>query len=425
MLGVWLMASPATLGYADSAMAGSDWAAGFALLVFSGLSLSWRLSWARWVCAVIGLWVMFAPLALWTESAAAYLNSTLVGLLVMGFSVAVRPAPGISPVATTTGPDAPPGWDNNPSSWLQRMPVIVLALIGFLISRYMAAYQLGHIEGVWDPFFPGLETGENGTESVITSDISEAFPVPDAGMGAIVYALEVVIGLMGSAQRWRTMPWLVALFGVLIVPLGVVSITFIIIQPILIGTWCALCLMMAALMLLQIAYAFNEFVATGEFLHRRHRAGAPVLKIFFTGDTDQGEGPELDENLQRSPRDIVRDSLATGVNLPWNLGLCILIGLWLMLTRITLGADGGMANWDHLLGALIITVSVIALAESARPARWLLMPLALPLLVTPFIYGVGALAVVSNLICALAVIALAVRRGPVNGRYGRWDRLLI
>src|SRR5690625_7434833 len=61
-------------------------------------------------------------------------------------------------------------------------------------------------------------------------------------------------------------------FGVLIVPLGVVSITFIIIQPILIGTWCLLCLIAAALMLMQIAYAFNEFVATGQFLLRRKRS---------------------------------------------------------------------------------------------------------------------------------------------------------
>ena len=48
------------------------------------------------------------------------------------------------------------------------------------------------------------------------------------------------------------MPWLVLLFGLMIVPLGVVSITFIVIQPILIGTWCTLCLIAAAAMLIQI-----------------------------------------------------------------------------------------------------------------------------------------------------------------------------
>ena len=62
------------------------------------------------------------------------------------------------------------------------------------------------------------------------SEVSEAWPVPDAGLGAMTYALEILTGLMGSTRRWRTMPWLVMLFGIMIVPLGVVSIFFIIIQ---------------------------------------------------------------------------------------------------------------------------------------------------------------------------------------------------
>ncbi len=426
VLGLWLLFSPALLGYTDTGLAYSDWVSGALLIGFAGLSLSWKLAWARWVCAAIGLWVLFAPLAFWTESAAGYLNSTLVGMLAIGFAAALRPAPGVSPVAATTGPTTPPGWDNNPSSWLQRAPVIGLALVGFFLSRYMAALQLGHIDAVWDPFFAGLggAGNQNGTEAVITSDLSESFPVSDAGMGAIVYALEILIGLIGTTQRWRTMPWLVASFGVLIVPLGVVSITFIIIQPILIGTWCTLCLITAALMLLQIAYAFNEFVATGEFLHRRYKAGAPVLKIFFTGDTDEGKSEPTGENFQRNPLCILRDSLVTGVNLPWNLGVCILIGMWLMFTRVTLGNEGGMADWDHLIGALVITLAAIGMAESARPVRWLILPLAAVLLVTPFIYGVGLMAIVSSIICGLALMALSVRRGPINGRYGRWSQAL-
>src|SRR3546814_10029930 len=88
------------------------------------------------------------------------------------------------------------------------------------------AYQLGQISGVWEPFFPGLpdEPGKNGTEAVITSSVSEAFPIPDAALGGYTYALEIVTGIVGSRARWRTMPWLVFLFGLMIAPLGVVSI---------------------------------------------------------------------------------------------------------------------------------------------------------------------------------------------------------
>ena len=55
-----------------------------------------------------------------------------------------------------------------------------------------------------------------------------------------------------------------------------------------------------------------------------------------------------------SPGAFVRDMLTGGVWLPWNLALCAVIGLWLMLTRLTIGADGGMAHADHLVGALIL-----------------------------------------------------------------------
>jgi hypothetical protein len=59
----------------------------------------------------------------------------------------------------------------------------------------------------------------------------------DAGVGALTYSLEILIGVVGCARRWRTMPWLIVAFGIMIAPLGVVSIIFIIIQPIVSGTW--------------------------------------------------------------------------------------------------------------------------------------------------------------------------------------------
>jgi len=214
-------------------------------------------------------------------------------------------------------------------------------------------------------------------------------------------------------------------FGVLIVPLGVVSITFIIIQPILIGTWCLLCLIAAALMLMQIAYAFNEFVATGQFLLRRKRSGAPVLKVFFVGDTDEGKPESAQESFQKTPLCLLRDALVTGVNVPWNLALCVLIGLWVMSTRIVLGHEAAMANWDHVIGALLITFAFIAMAESARMVRFLMIPVAAALLIIPFVYGVGTTSTVLSLIIAVAVTALAVRRGSVKGRYGTWNRYLV
>src|SRR5690606_22565633 len=119
-------------------------------------------------------------------------------------------------------------------------------------------------------------------------------------------------------------------------------------------------------MLIQIPYSLDELLATGQFLKRRHDAGKPVLKIFFTGDTDEGEARKRDDNFEQPPLAVLRAFFSGAINLPWNLALCILVGIWLMLTRITLGHEGSMANWDHLVGSLVITVSVCALAEMAQ-----------------------------------------------------------
>ncbi|MDN2566099.1 NAD-dependent epimerase/dehydratase family protein [Aquibium sp. A9E412] len=424
-LGTWLLTSPATLGYGGTPLAASDYASGAALLVLGMLSLSWRLAAARFAAAAVGLWLLAAPLVFWTGSASGYLNSTLVGTFVIAFAMMLPPIPGVAAVAAETGPSVPVGWSYNPSAWLQRLPIILLAFVGLYFSRYLAAYQLGHIDGVWEPFFPGTVAGKNGTEDVITSRVSEAWPVPDAGLGAATYILEILTGALGSRARWRTMPWLVLAFGVMIVPLGIVSITFIIIQPIVIGTWCTLCLIGAAAMLVQIPYSLDELVATIQFLARRRRAGAPLLRIFFTGDTDTESGLRDPESFERHPGAIVREMVAGGLSVPWNLGLCLAIGVWLMFTRLTLGTDGAMADADHLIGALVVTVTVIAFAEVARPLRLLNVGFGLALTITPFVLDTTLLATGASLVAGVLLIGLSLRRGPVRAKWGGLERYAV
>ena len=425
-LGAWLLAAPPTFGDVEPGLVASDVASG-ALLVLLGLaSVSWRLAPLRWASALVGIWVMFAPLVFWTGSAAAYVNATLVGAAVTALAAALPPSPGIAPAAALTGPTVPPGWDYSPSDWNQRLPIVALALLGLILSRYMAAYQLGHVDAVWEPFFSG-SGGQNGTEAIITSEVSEAWPVPDAGLGAMVYVLEIITGLVGGRNRWRTMPWVVVAFGIMIVPLGVVSITFIIIQPIVIGTWCTLCLIGAAAMLLQIPYSLDELLATGQFMRRRKRAGRSLLVVFFTGDTDEGgDAPDRGRSeFEGNPLKVLRDAVGGNVNAPWNLLASIAIGAWLMLTRLTVGAEGTVANADHLIGSLVITVAVIAMTEVARPVRFVNAVLGAALLAVPFVLDASAASMWSSLACGVALIVLSFPRGPIRQRYGDWNRLLV
>lgn len=427
-LGGWLLFAPLSLGYESRVLVVSNVITGIWVIIFGLISLSPKpwLREARWLVGLGGLWLLFAPLIFWAPTAAAYLNDTVTGALLIGFALLVRPFPSASPAAELTGPNVPPGWDLSPSDWFQRIPIIALAFVGFVLSRYMAAYQLGHIDGVWDPFFGGaLADGRNGTEEIITSDISEAWPVPDAGLGSLVYLLEILAGIAGSRRRWRTMPWLVLFFCFLIIPLGVISIAFIIIQPIVLSTWCALCLMTAILMLLQIPYASNEVVATIDFLKRRAAMGRPWLRILFTGDTDE---PVLrvrhrdQGNFYQPVRRVVQQMLGGGVSYPWPIVASFAIGVWLMFTRVTLGTEGAMANADHVIGALVATVSVCALAEVLRPLHYLNRLLGIVLLITPWLFNVGLGALVASSIAGVALIGLTLPRTNIQHQYGRWGR---
>lgn len=426
-LGLWIMVQPVLVQVTEPLLFWSEIVLGAALVVFAGLSLSWRLTWARWASAGVAALIMAVPFLFWTENPAAFLSDTLVGALAFGFAVGTRPEPGPSVLASMTGPDVPPGWSYNPSTWIQRIPIIFLALVGLLISRYLTAYQLGQIDGVWDPFFPGLadDPTKNGTEAVVTSSVSEAFPIPDAALGGYTYALEIITGVIGSRARWRTMPWLVFLFGLMIAPLGVVSISFVIIQPVVIGTWATLTLVGAAAMLIQIPYSLDELLATLQFVRRRSKAGRPWLRVFLFGDTDEGERPDRKDEFDRNPGEIVVDMWAGGVNLPWNLGLAALLALSLPFTRLTFGAEGTMADSDHVIGFLALTVISLAAAEVARALRYLLIPLGVALCASPFLFGAGSAQTIVSIAIGIALIALSWRRGPVHERYGTFDRWIV
>ncbi|MBO27270.1 MAG: DNA polymerase III subunit epsilon [Rhodobacteraceae bacterium] len=424
-LGIWLMTSPPLLGYDGAGMILSDLGAGFALLVFGLLSLSWRMTWARFAAAATGCWVMFSPLVFWTENGAAYLNATLVGMLAVGFALCLRPTPGVSPVAARTGPTIPKGWDYSPSDWFQRLPVIMLAVVGLLISRYLTAYQLGTVDSVWEPFFAGTVPGKNGTEQIITSEVSEAWPVPDAGIGALTYALEILVGIIGSSRRWRTMPWLVVLFGIMIVPLGAVSIFFIVIQPIVIGTYSTLALIAAAAMVWQIPYSLDELVATYQFLRRRHAAGHPWIRVFFFGDTDEGPDNDIVDDFERSPPVIVKDMIYGGMTFPWNFWALMALGIALMLSPLLFGWQaGGMSATSHIVGALAITVTVAALAPVARLGRFLNVLLGLVMIFAPFMTEAGIWQLVFAIGSGALLMGLSIPRGPVHTSFDTWDRFI-
>jgi hypothetical protein len=421
LAGGWLAAGSWTFGYGGRPEAWSDLAGGLVLMALAGLSLRPGLGVAaQWASAGVGVWLMLAPLVFWADSAAAYVNSTLVGSLALTFAI-LTPRNALE--AETRGTDVPPGWSYNPSAWSQRAPIIAMAFLGFFFAQYMAAFQLGYHDVPWDPFFG------DGTRRVLTSSVSKAFPVSDAGLGAVAYLIEALTGFAGGTRRWRTMPWLVLVFGLMVVPAGVVSIVLIILQPVAVGAWCGFCLITAVTTLLMISPAADEIVATLQFLGRERREGRLWVSLWKgeRGDrTGAGSAPSASAVANDPGRPSwIANALGLTTITP-TLALSAALGAWLMLSPAVFGNSGSVAVSDQLVGPLVITVAVIALAEVGRSVRWINLPFGLWLIAAPWILG-GATGAGrwNDLVVGALVIAFSIPRGRVTERFGGFERYLV
>lgn len=368
LLGIWLIATPLTFTTHSSALYWNDLLAGLAITVLGIFSLSSRHAWASWVISLIGIWLLFAPLPFWAPDAIIYLNDNVVGILAILFSLLI---PGVPHDILDEGPEIPLGWTYNPSSWSQRIPVIALAFMCYLFSRYMAAYQLGYLNHVWDPFFEG------GTLKVITSQISKSFPVSDAGLGAFVYILETLMGCKGSQRRWRTMPWIVVSFSILVIPAGLVSIILIMLQPIAVGYWCGWCLLTALCMLFMIALTVDEAAATLSYLFQAKREGKPLWSIFWKGEHGKG--------VESQPVPLTFKKMVEGVSFSWPLFFSLLIGIWTMFSASYLEIGGIAFRSNQIVGALTVTISVIAMADVLRPIKMVNLLLGAWMIVSTFL----------------------------------------
>jgi hypothetical protein len=181
----------------------------------------------------------------------------------------------------------PPGWSYNPADWSQRLPIIGLALVGFAIATYLSLYQYRVIDQVWEPFFG------DGSETILRSEVSDVIPkytglpITDGALGAFSYLLDAVAGVIGGRKRWRTMPWIVVLFGILVGPVGGVSLLLVILQPVMFDTWCTLCLASAVVSVAMIGPAMDEVLASLQHLKRVSLEGGSVWRAFWGLRPDQ------------------------------------------------------------------------------------------------------------------------------------------
>ncbi len=394
VLGFWLLAAPATFGCKLSLMCFSDYISGILLCVLGLLAYKTALRSLYVVGVFIGIWLQMAPLLFWAKEPSFYVSDTLIGFLVITLSNFLL---GFFKEEKEEESN-PPGWSFNPSAWSPRIVTIFLAMVCWFLSRYLASYQLGYIHEVYDPFFQG------GTEKVITSSVSKLFPVPDAGLGAFVYFLEFLLGWMGGFLRWRKMPWLTIFFGAMVVPAGMVSILLIASQPVFVGAWCGICLVIAFCMLIMILLTAPEVVATVELLVFVKKNNKNFWKVFWSG-INKSELPE-------KPACYKSGFFASlGLSFPWNLLLSACIGIWLMSSSALLGIARPGADSLYIVGPLLFAFSVISLSKCIRFIRFLNLPLAVVLFSAPlWMDGFSVFGTINNVFIGIVIFLLCFKK---------------
>ncbi|QDG49431.1 vitamin K epoxide reductase family protein [Persicimonas caeni] len=437
LLGLWTMSAPFTFGYLGEAadlgrevwmsdnvriwgMVASEIISGLVLVVFGWRSLKPGRPISQWICCFAGIWLSAAPLLLWSPNAAAYLNATVVGALVIALTILIPGMPNMI-MYMKMGGDLPKGWSYNPSSWAQRSVMIGLGFLGWLVSRYLGAFQLGYIDHMWDPFF-----GE-GSRKVLMSNMSHMWPISDAGLGAFSYTFEFLMGWMGAPSRWRTMPWMVTFFGILVIPLGLTHILLVISQPVIVGYWCTMCLLAAAIMLPMIPLEVDEVIAMGQHVKRRVDAGEPFWRVFWKGGdaSEAGQDERSPEFIEFHDRPLeVTKAAFWGMSWSWWLAACTAIGIWLMFAPTVFGFEKTIpADIHHLGGALIVTTSVISMGEVIRRGRYVNLLLGLIVGVGPWLFsGIGVTASILASVAGALVIGLSLPLGPIRESYGSWNK---
>ncbi|MGK7394440.1 MAG: vitamin K epoxide reductase family protein [Candidatus Cyclobacteriaceae bacterium M3_2C_046] len=437
LLGVWMLLSPLTFSYGKSVvdpsggrsvwlslsaritiMTWSDIVSGMLLIFYGWRSLTPNRPVSLWVVCFVGIWLNVAPLVFWAPNAAAYINDTLVGTLLIALSILIPGMPNMM-MYMKMGNQVPPGWSYNPSSWPQRWIMIGTGFLGWMVSRYLGAFQLGYIDQIWDPFFG------NGSRQVLNSNMSHMWPISDGAMGALAYTLEFLMGWMGSPSRWRTMPWMVTFFGILVIPLGLVHIFLVISQPVVVGHWCTFCLLAAAIMLPMIPLEIDEVFAMFQFLKYSKKKGRNMWKVFWKGgEIEDGGKDDRSPQLMKFPQQPGKVFRAAiwGMSFPRTLILSSIIGIWLMFSPWVFGLTDWAANFNHLGGALIVVTSVIAMGEIIRTLRVLNILLALVVIIgTWTAQGAGIPGQINAIVTGILVIISAVPIGTIKQQYGMWD----
>jgi hypothetical protein len=279
------------------------------------------------------------------------------------------------------------------------------------------------VKQVWEPWFGA------GSQTVLNSFLSHLLPIPDAAVGAFAYLLDAVTGAIGGQARWRTMPWMVILFGVAVGPLGLVSIFLVISQPVLLHAWCTLCLFSALISLIMIGPAMDEVLASLQYLRRSREQNQSMWSTFWHGGVaEDHDALPLDPDNARA-EDSVGLTVPRGEDVQaggtWNHLLVIALGVWLMAAPDVMQYEGTERIVDHIVGPLVVSMAIIAMAQVTRSVRWINVALGLWLMLAPVLLRYEPLHIgARSALIGGTILLLSLVKGPERSQTGGgWRRV--
>lgn len=103
----------------------------------------------------------------------------------------------------------------------------------------------------------------------------------------------------------------------------------------------------------------------------------------------------------------------------WPRIINIITGLWLMVAPAIFQFDRKVANNDHIVGPLIISVAVISICDVVRNFRYVNTAAGLWLVLAPWIIAYDDnTAAVNSVICGLLTIGLSLIKGKLDNQFG-------
>lgn len=103
----------------------------------------------------------------------------------------------------------------------------------------------------------------------------------------------------------------------------------------------------------------------------------------------------------------------------WARVINIITGLWIIAAPTIFQFDKRIANNDHILGPLIMSVAVISISESVRSVRYVNSITGIWLVVAPWILNYNNnTAIINSLVCGILTICCSLIKGKVENHFG-------